>query len=190
MQTNFRKEVNECLLVLRRGGLILYPTDTVWGIGCDASNEEAVNKIFALKKRPDTKSLICLVADVAMLERYVSEVPELAYDLIDLFAKPTTIIYDFPQGVASNLIPADNTLAIRVTKDPFCQQLIRALKRPLVSTSANLAGANTPKSYPEIGNEILKGVDYIVPLRRQERNGKPSAIIRLGNDGSVNVIRK
>jgi L-threonylcarbamoyladenylate synthase len=182
--------IRNCISVLRQGGLILYPTDTVWGIGCDASDENAVKKVFELKKRPDNKALICLVADVAMLERHVTAIPDLAYDLIDLSTKPTTIIYDRPKGIAKNLVGIDNTLAIRVAGDPFCRQLIRTFKKPVVSTSANLAGASTPSAYDEISAEILKGVDYIVPLRRLERNATPSAIIRLGTDGTVKVIRE
>ncbi len=189
MHANFGEELNQCLSTLRQGGLILYPTDTVWGIGCDADNTEAVSKVYALKQRPDSKALICLVADVAMLERHVAQVPEVAYDIIDLSTKPTTIVYDAPKGVAHNLIAPDNTLAIRVAGDPFCKKLIRAFKKPIVSTSANLAGAPTPASFGEIGEEILKGVDYIVPLRQNEKNSTPSAIIRLGTDGSVKVIR-
>lgn len=190
MQEGFREAINKCLTILRQGGLILYPTDTVWGIGCDATNELAVARIYALKKRPDAKALICLVADVPMLERYIREVPDLAYDIIDFSVKPTTIVYDDPRGVAPNLIAEDDTLAIRVASDPFCRQLIKAFKKPLVSTSANLAGDPTPASYSEISGEILKGVDYTVPLRRHEKKATPSAIIRLGTDGSVKVIRE
>jgi len=191
MGHNTDEEVRDkCLQVLARGGLLLYPTDTVWGIGCDATNPDAVEKVFALKKRPDSKALICLVSDQAMLERYVTEVPALAYDLIDLSTKPTTIVYDAPRGVAANLVAADNTLAIRVARDPFCTRLISSFKKPLVSTSANLSGAPSPRSYSEIDQEILKGVDYAVPLRLQERMTAPSAIIRLGNDGQVQVIRE
>jgi L-threonylcarbamoyladenylate synthase len=190
MPPNTAEIIRECLAVLRRGGLILYPTDTVWGIGCDAADETAVKKVFTLKKRSDHKALVCLVSDVAMLERTVAEVPAMAYDLIDLSAKPTTIVYDQPRGVAKNLVGKDNTLAIRVAADPFCRQLISAFRGPVVSTSANLAGSPTPASYSEISAEILKGVDYIVPLRQGEKNATPSAIIRLGTDGTVKVIRE
>ncbi len=190
MANNFREEVNQCLTVLKRGGLILYPTDTVWGIGCDATNSEAVEKVYQLKQRPDTKALICLVGDIAMLERTVAKVPDAAYDIINFSTKPTTIIYDAPKGIAENLAGSDNTLGIRVARDAFCRQVLKSFRRPLVSTSANLAGQPTPGSFSEIDGEILKGVDYIVPLRRQERNTAPSAIIRLGTDGTVKVIRK
>ena len=190
MKPHFAQIADEALAVLRNGGLILYPTDTVWGIGCDASNPEAVNKVYALKQRPDSKALICLVADVPMLERHLDLVPDLAYDIIDFSEKPTTIVYDRPRRVAPNLVAPDDTLAIRVTKDPFCRHLIRGLRRPLVSTSANLAGGPTPGSFGEIAPAILKGVDYIVPLRQQEKTTAPSAIIRLGTDGQVKVIRE
>src|SRR5690554_8027971 len=183
-------EINNCLTILKKGGLILYPTDTVWGIGCDATNAEAVARLFQLKKRDDKKSMICLVSDFKMLNEYVEQVPEVAYNILKYAAKPTTIIYDDPIRVAENLIAEDNSLAIRVTKDVFCKKLIQKLRKPLVSTSANLSGANTPQSYGEIDPLILNGVDYIVNLQRSKKSGKPSAIIKLKNDGSVTVIRK
>ncbi len=182
-------EVNRAVKVLSEGGLILYPTDTVWGIGCDATNAAAVEKIFTLKKRPSSKTMICLVANDFMLESHVKEVPELAYNIMDLSTKPTTIIYDEPRGVAKNLIAEDNTLAIRVASDKFCKYLIGRFKRPIVSTSANIGGLPTPTSFSEIGHEILSGVDYVVNLDRDIRKDIPSAIIKLGNDGTVKVIR-
>ncbi|NKI26284.1 threonylcarbamoyl-AMP synthase [Arenibacter sp. 6A1] len=187
---DIRNEVNQCLETLSNGGLILYPTDTVWGIGCDATNEAAVEKIYALKQRANTKTMICLVANDFMLEQHVAKVPDLAFDIIDLASKPTTIVYESPKGVAKNLIAADNTLAIRVATDKFCQQLIQKFKKPIVSTSANLAGAPTPTSYKEISTEILKGVDYIVNLDRDKEKSAPSSIILLKNDGTVKVIRE
>ena len=185
-----KTEIDKVLAVLNKGGLILYPTDTVWGIGCDATNPEAVNKIFQLKQRPDSKTMICLVANDAMLERYVKKVPDLAYDIMDLSEKPVTIVYDQPVNVAHNLIAEDNTMAIRVARDQFCQRLIQRLKKPLVSTSANLAGNPTPQNYREIDEQILKGVDYVVNLHREGEKAKPSSIIRLRNDGTVKVIRE
>lgn len=183
-------EIESCLKVLEKGGLILYPTDTVWGIGCDATNENAVQKVYTLKNRDDSKSLICLVANDAMLERHVENVPELAYDIMDLSTKPTTIIYDRPKGIAQNLIASDNTLAIRVASDKFCQYLINKFRKPIVSTSANISGKPVPRSFDEISDSILKGVDYVVNLPSQSPNAVPSAIIRLGNDGTVKVIRE
>ncbi|MCH2490936.1 MAG: threonylcarbamoyl-AMP synthase [Flavobacteriales bacterium] len=185
-----QEEINNCLAVLKRGGLILYPTDTVWGIGCDATHPEAIDKIYALKQRAESKSLICLVNDFKMLNQFVEEVPEVAYDILKYAAKPTTIIYDDPIRVAENLIAQDNSLAIRVTKDDFCKQLIRKFRRPIVSTSANISGTKTPTSFKEIAPEILEGVDYVVNLHRTKKSGKPSAIIKLKNDGSVRVIRE
>lgn len=184
------EEINNTLATLNQGGLILYPTDTVWGIGCDATNEDAVKKIYQLKKRIDSKSMLCLVANAAMLERYVDKVPEVAYDLIDLQTKPITIIYDLPKGVAKNLLAADGSLGIRVASDKFCQYLIQRFKKPIVSTSANISGQPTPLNFKEISNEILKGVDYVVNLERDKEKSTPSSIIKLGNDGTVKVIRE
>ena len=184
------EEINQCIKVLENGGLILYPTDTVWGIGCDATNKEAVQKVFKLKQRDDSKALICLVANDAMLEKHIEKVPELAYDIIDLATKPTTIIYDKPRGVAENLIASDNTLAIRVASDKFCQYLIGKFKKPIVSTSANISGTNTPKNFQNIDKAILSGVDYVVNLHREKQNSSASSIIRLSNDNTVKIIRE
>jgi L-threonylcarbamoyladenylate synthase len=186
----FKKEIDNAITILNEGGLILYPTDTVWGIGCDATNKEAIEKIFKLKKRSDKKTMICLVANQFMLEQYVEKVPEPAYDIMDLSERPVTIIYDNPRCVADNLIAEDNTLAIRVASDNFCQQLIKKFKRPIVSTSANIAGEPTPGSFSEISELILKGVDYVVNLEQKKINNSPSSIIKLGNDGIVKIIRK
>ena len=184
------EEIKNCLDVLQNGGIILYPTDTVWGIGCDATNAEAVSKIYALKKRANTKTMICLVANDFMLEQHIQKVPDVAFDIIDMAIKPTTIVYDHPKGVAKNLIAEDDTLAIRIASDKFCQYLIQRLKKPLVSTSANIAGEPTPTSFKEISSEILKGVDYVVNLDRDKEKSTPSSIIKLGNDGTVKVIRE
>ena len=184
-----KEEIENALLILKKGGLILYPTDTVWGIGCDATNEDAVEKVFQLKKRSDKKSLICLVSDFKMLNEYIQNVPEVAYDILKYAKKPTTIIYDDPIRVAENIIAADNSLAIRVAKDDFCKKLIKKFRRPIVSTSANISDSKTPQSFAEIEPLILEGVDYVVNLRHQDKSGKPSAIIKLKNDGSVKIIR-
>ncbi len=183
-------DIKQALEVLQKGGVILYPTDTIWGIGCDATNAAAVEKIYKLKQRSNSKTMICLVANDFMLEQHVEKVPELAYDIIDLSTKPTTIVYESPKGVAANLIANDNTLAIRVAKDQFCQYLIKKFKKPIVSTSANIAGQPTPTGFKEIADEILKGVDYVVNLDRDKINSTPSSIIMLGNDGTVKVIRE
>ncbi|MEL4308722.1 L-threonylcarbamoyladenylate synthase [Joostella sp. CR20] len=184
------QEIQNTLEVLNNGGLILYPTDTVWGIGCDATNPEAIKKVYELKKRDDSKALICLVSDTRMLQKYVYEIPDAAYDIIELATKPTTIIYDRPLNVAPNIVAPDDTLAIRVASDEFCQKLIRQFKRPLVSTSANISGMPTPQSFSEITPEILKGVDYVVNLHREKSSSRPSSIIKIGNDATVKVIRK
>lgn len=190
MSFDFSTELNNCIEVLEKGGLILYPTDTVWGIGCDATNEDAVKKVYRLKQRADNKALICLVANDSMLEKHVEKVPDIAYDIMDLATKPTTIIYDRPKGVAKNLVALDRTLAIRVSSDKFCTYLINRFKKPIVSTSANISGTPVPKSFAEINPVILKGVAYVVNLRQDERSDMPSSIIKLGNDGTVKVIRE
>ncbi len=183
-------EINNAISVLENGGLILYPTDTVWGIGCDATNEVAVQKVYDLKQRHDSKALICLVANDPMLEKHVEQVLDVAFDIMDLSTKPTTIIYDSPKGVAKNLVASDNTLAIRVASDKFCQYLINKFKRPIVSTSANISEEPTPLNFHEIDDRIFKGVDYVVNLHQDQQKNTPSAIIKLGNDGTVKVIRK
>lgn len=185
-----KDEIETTLTILKKGGLILYPTDTVWGIGCDATNAEAVEKVFQLKKRSDKKSLICLVSDFKMLNEYIENVPEVAYDILKYAKKPTTIIYDDPIRVAENIIAEDNSLAIRVAKDDFCKKLIKKFRKPIVSTSANISESKTPQSFAEISPLILEGVDYIVNLHHEKKSGKPSAIIKLKNDGSVQIIRK
>ncbi|WP_372919156.1 L-threonylcarbamoyladenylate synthase [Salegentibacter sp.] len=188
--SDYKTEMQNCLETLKRGGLILYPTDTVWGIGCDATNADAVDKVYALKKRHESQALICLVSDYKMLNQFVEDVPEVAYDILKYADKPTTIIYDDPIRVAENLIADDNSLAIRVSKDKFSNEMVKRFRKPIVSTSANISGEKTPQSYAQISPEILKGVDYVVNLQRSKQSGKPSAIIKLTNDGKVTVIRK
>jgi len=184
-----QNEIQNAFKTLKEGGIILYPTDTVWGIGCDATNEEAVKKIFALKQRDDSKALICLVADDRMLKKYVEKIPDAAYDIFDIPDQPITIIYDSPKNLAKNLIAEDNTIAIRIPDDDFCFQLLRRFNGAIVSTSANISGQPTPKSFKEISGQILKGVDYVVNLHHEKTCSKPSSIIKLGSDGKVKVIR-
>lgn len=183
-------EIEKVVTILKQGGIILYPTDTVWGIGCDATNANAVQKIYKLKQRQDSKALICLVNNYSMLERHVDNVPNMAYTILDIADQPTTVIYDAPAGVAENLIAEDNTLAIRIVNHKFCEKLIKYLGRPLVSTSANISGQPTPKSFEEISEAILKGVDYVVNLQSENKNAKPSTIIKLSNKGEVKIIRE
>ena len=183
-------EIKNCIEHLKNGGLILYPTDTIWGIGCDANNPDAVKKIYALKKRVNSKSLICLVADDRMLSKYVKEIPEVAYDIIEVAENPTTIIYDNPENVAANLIAEDNSIGIRIPNNEFCYQLLRKFNGAIVSTSANISGQQSPKVFSEISNDILKGVDYVVNLYHDKKDTKPSSIIKLSNSGLVTIIRK
>ena len=183
-------EVNKAYEVIKEGGIILYPTDTVWGIGCDATNEEAVAKIYALKKREESKSMICLMNSERMVYTVFKDVPEVAWEILDLSENPTTLILDKPKNVAKNLIADDETLAIRLVKEQFCFKLMERMKKPLVSTSANISGMSTPKSFKEIDPEIIKGVDYVVNLHHDKICKNPSTIIKLGLDSQVKIIRK
>lgn len=184
------QEVHHAYEVIKEGGIILYPTDTVWGIGCDATNVEAVAKIYKLKQRAETQSMICLMNGEKMLYNVFKNIPETAWQIIDLSEKPTTLILDQPRNVAPTIIAPDNSLGIRIIKEPFCFKLLERMKKPLVSTSANISGQPTPKSFKEISPEIIKGVDYVVNLYQDKIAGKPSTIIKLTNDSQVKVIRK
>lgn len=184
------EEIQKAYDVIKDGGIILYPTDTVWGIGCDATNPEAVAKIFALKKRAETQSMIVLMNGEKMIYNVFKEIPEAAWQILDLSEKPTTLILDNPRNVAPNLINADKSLGMRIVKEPFCFKLMERMKKPLVSTSANISGQPTPMSFKEINPEIIKGVDYVVNLHREKVGGKPSAIIKLTNDSQVKILRK
>jgi L-threonylcarbamoyladenylate synthase len=187
---NINTEIHNAFEVIKNGGIILYPTDTVWGIGCDATNEEAVKKIFALKQRAESKSMIVLVNGERMMHQVFNEIPEVAWQILDFSEKPTTLILDKPKNIAKNLIAEDNSLAVRMVKEPFCYKLMERMKKPLVSTSANISGMFTPKSFKEISPEIIKGVDYIVNLQHDKICDKPSTIIKLTLDSQVKVIRK
>ena len=187
---DLNEEVIKALKVIKEGGIILYPTDTVWGIGCDATNVEAVAKIYKLKQRAETQSMIVLMNGEKMMYNVFKEIPEVAWQIMDLSENPTTLILDNPRNIASNLIATDKTLGIRIVKEPFCFKLLERMKKPLVSTSANISGQPTPKSFKEISPEIIKGVDYVVNLHRDKIGGKPSTIIKLTNDSQVKVIRK
>lgn len=183
------KELARSLEILRNGGLILYPTDTVWGIGCDATNPEAVEKVYRLKKRAESKALICLVSDYEMLREHVTEIPSKLTEILENPERPTTIIYHHPQKIAPNLLAEDHSLGIRICREKFCNTLIKQFGNPIVSTSANVSGLPTPKSFDQISPEILKGVNYIVNLRHDEKNIEPSRIIQLEKDGSIKIIR-
>ena len=184
------EEVNKAYEIVKEGGIILYPTDTVWGIGCDATNAEAVAKIYKLKKRVESQNMIVLMNGDRMMHHVFTEIPEVAWQIIELSENPTTLILDKPKNVATNLIATDNTLGIRIVKEPFCFKLLERMKKPLVSTSANISGKPAPKSFKEINPEILKGVDYVVNLQRDKIGGKPSTIIKLSLDNQVKIIRK
>lgn len=188
--SDINTEVHNAFEVIKNGGIILYPTDTVWGIGCDATNEEAIAKIFKLKQRDDSKSMIVLMNGDRMMYNVFKEVPETAWQILDLSEKPTTLILDNPRNVASNIIAEDKTLGVRLVKEPFCFKLMERMKRPLVSTSANISGMFTPKSFKEISPEIVNGVDYVVNLHHDKICDKPSTIIKLTLDNQVKIIRK
>lgn len=187
---DLNQEIQNAYEIIQQGGIILYPTDTVWGIGCDATNSEAVAKIYKLKQRAETQSMICLMNGEKMMYNVFKEIPEVAWQIIDLSDKPTTLILDNPRNVASNLIASDSTLGIRIVKEPFCFKLMEKMKKPLVSTSANISGQPTPIAFAAISSEIINGVDYVVNLHRDKIGGKPSTIIKLTNDSQVKVIRK
>lgn len=183
-------DIEESLRVLNKGGLILYPTDTVWGIGCDATDEEAVARIYALKKRSDEKSMIILLADEKDIIRYVTQPDPKVFDYIKGIHKPTTIIYEGAVGLAPNLSPQNNTIAIRITRDRFCKDLIRRFRKPIISTSANLSGYPAPAVFTDIDAAIKNGVDYIVQHRQDDSTpAVPSAVVRWNADGSLHIIR-
>jgi L-threonylcarbamoyladenylate synthase len=184
-----QEEIHNAFEVIQNGGIILYPTDTVWGIGCDATNPEAVAKIYKLKQRAETQSMICLVTE-RLLHYVFKEIPEVAWQIIELSENPTTLILDNPRNVAPNVVSPDNSLGVRIVTEPFCFRLMERMKKPLVSTSANISGQPTPKSFKEISPEIVNGVDYVVNLQREKVAGKPSTIIKLTKDSQVKIIRK
>ena len=186
----YEEDIQSCLSTLQKGGLILYPTDTVWGIGCDATNEEAVAKIFALKNRVDTKAMIILLADEALLSQYVVDNNVQIFDYIKGIHKPTTVIYQQAKNLAKNLVAADGSVAIRITKDAFCKDLMKDFGKPIVSTSANISGYPTPLCFADISLDIKEGVDYVVKHRQDETNLQmPSSIVKWDADGNLIIIR-
>lgn len=187
---DINSEVNKAFEIIKEGGIILYPTDTVWGIGCDATNADAIAKIYKLKQRDDSKSMIVLMNGDRMMYNVFKEIPETAWQILDLSEKPTTLILDNPRNIAPNIIAEDKTLGVRLVKEPFCFKLMERMKKPLVSTSANISGMFTPKSFKEISPEIIKGVDYVVNLHQEKICDKPSTIIKLTLDNQVKIIRK
>lgn len=186
----FNDDLKNALDCLKKGGIILYPTDTIWGIGCDARNSEAVKKIFNLKKRNDSKSMLVLVNNEVALEKIVEEIPDITWQLLEASVNPMTIIYDNAKGVASELLAEDGSLGIRITKERFSQELCRRLGYPIVSTSANISGEKTPVSFKEISDEIKNGVDYVVKYSSDNTDKKtPSNIIKIDKDGIFKIIR-
>ncbi len=188
---SFDQEITNALKTLREGGTILYPTDTVWGVGCDATNELVVEKVLQIKQREESKSMIILVSDVGMLNRFVKEIPALAWDLIEMSEKPITIIYDSPRGLAKNVLAADGSVGIRIVKDDFCQRMIHKFGKPIVSTSANFSGEPTPENFDAVAEEIKNKVDLVVDWRQDDiSKTKPSSIIKLKTNGEFVIIRK
>ena len=184
-------DVKAAIAVLQKGGIILYPTDTIWGLGCDASNEDAVQRIYAIKNRVDSKSMLVLMENAGLIERYVDEVPDVAYDLIELTDKPLTIIFDGAKNLAKNLIAADSSIGIRITSEAFSSELIRRFKRPIVSTSANISGDPSPARFSDIDQKIIDSVDFVVKFRQDEiQKAVPSSIIKLGRSGEIKIIRE
>jgi L-threonylcarbamoyladenylate synthase len=186
---NFETDIEKCVEILKRGGLILYPTDTVWGIGCDATNEIAVEKIYRLKKRPDNKSMIVLVADEKDVLRHVAAPDLSVFDFLEKTTKPTTVIFNDALGLAENLCAHDGSIAIRICKDAFCKALIKRFRKPIVSTSANISGMQTPKKFKEIIEEIKNGIDYIVQYRQDDDTIAESSSVIKWQNGIIEVLR-
>jgi L-threonylcarbamoyladenylate synthase len=191
MNQEIIEDIKKSCEIMKQGGIILYPTDTIWGIGCDATNPDAVRRIYDLKQRSDSKAMLVLVDSFTKVNFYVSDLPDVAYDLIDLSTKPLTIIYQGARNLAQNLIAQDGTVGIRVTQEIFSQSLCQQFRKAIVSTSANISGQPSPSSFSDIDDAIKKNVDYIVRYRQNEIiKAKPSSIIKLGSKGEVSIIRK
>ena len=185
------EDLTKACEALHRGGLILYPTDTIWGIGCDATNEEAVGRIYALKQRTDHKAMLILIDSPSKLNRYVSDIPDIAWDLIELSNKPLTIIFPNAKELAFNLLAEDGSAGIRITNEKFSHDLCKLFHKPIVSTSANISGLPSPRRFTDIAGAIKNGVDYVVRYRQDETvNAQPSGIIKLSENGSLNIIRE
>lgn len=188
---NRAEDIRAAVECMRQGGVILYPTDTVWGIGCDATNEEAVARVYRIKQREEAKAMICLVDSDVRLQRYVRDVPEVAWQVMDVAVRPTTVILDGAAGLARNLLAEDGSVALRITREEFSRELCYRFQKPLVSTSANISGEPAPANYCDIAPEILSAVDYVCFSRRGEKKPHtPSCIIKIANDGEVKIIRK
>ena len=188
---NRQDDIKKAVEVMKNGGVILYPTDTVWGIGCDATNAEAVAKVYKIKQRDDSKALICLVDSDARLQRYVRNAPEVAWNVMELATKPTTVIFDEAVNLAPNLIAEDGSIAMRITNEEFSKELCYRFQKPIVSTSANISGQPAAQNYCDISEELLNAVDYVCFSRRPEHKPHtPSSIIKIKNNGEIDIIRK
>lgn len=186
-----KDDINNAVEILKNGGVILYPTDTIWGLGCDAANTDAVKRIYDIKKRNDSKSMLVLIDNINKIANYITQVPEIALDIIELADKPTTIILPGAKNLAENLIAQDGSIGIRVVNDQFCLKIIEKLKKPLVSTSANISGHKNPACFAEISPEIINNVDYVVKYRQDDKSqNKPSSIISVGLGGEIKIIRE
>lgn len=186
-----KEDIKNAIDAMRKGGIILYPTDTVWGIGCDATNAEAVAKVYKIKQRDDSKALICLADSVDRVQRYVRDVPSVAWDLMEIADKPTTVILDGAVNLAPNLIAEDGSIGLRITNEEFSKELCYRFQKPIVSTSVNISGEPAAQNYCDIAPEILEAADYVCWTRRQEHKPhKPSSIVKIGRDGQVTIIRK
>jgi len=185
-----KEEVEKAIKVLQSGGVLIYPTDTVWGIGCDATNEQAVTRVFDIKQRSESKSLIILVDGIDMLQNYIPFIPEVIYGILNESKRPTTVVYDHPKGLAPNVVAQDDTVAIRIVKHQFCEDLIHHFGKPIVSTSANISNLKTPGSFSEIDHSLLNRVDYIVNLPQKESQNRASQIIKVNDLGEIEYIRK
>lgn len=184
-------DIKKAFEILKQGGVILYPTDTIWGIGCDATNEDAVEKLYSIKKRERSKSMLIMLDNPAKLQTYIHEVPDIAWDLIDLSEKPLTIIFNGAKNLAQNLISDDGTIGIRITSEDFSRELCKRFRKPIVSTSANFAGEAAPQNFNQIDPEIIDIVDYVVEYRQNElMKHAPSSIIKLAANGNIEIIRK
>jgi L-threonylcarbamoyladenylate synthase len=188
--TEFEDDITQSLAALRNGGIILYPTDTIWGVGCDATDEQAVKRVYALKQRSEAKSLVILMADVKDLVRYLAHPPPDIEQTLRTFTRPTTVIYEGALHLAPGAVNQDGSIAIRIVQDEFCRHLIKRLRKPLVSTSANLSGETSPAVFSEVSEAIRQGVDYTVKYRQQDGTpAQPSRIVRIGKDGALEIIR-
>jgi L-threonylcarbamoyladenylate synthase len=187
----FDEDIRESLITLRKGGIILYPTDTIWGLGCDPSNDAAINRIIKLKSRGENKSLIILADGLPMVERYVTEIPEIVYELAEVSDTPLTIIYPKGKNLAAAVYGDDDSIAIRICHDEFCRELISRFRKPVVSTSANLSGYPSPSNFSEIEKNLIDKVDYVVKYRQNDRSKRiASPVIKVNHDGTIKIIRK